>query len=149
MNFSLDQNIDSGVEKGRACVNLWNVTRPGTPGRLIEAAKAGRLELVSSTPLLAELQGVLNRPKFTQQLARRGATVSDVFDGYAAMVLLVIPSAIIPTIARDPADDQVLATAHACGADLIVSGDSHLLDLKQFMGINIVTAASAIRRAGL
>jgi len=33
---------------------LWG----GTPGRLIDAAKAGRVELVSSAPLLAELQGV-------------------------------------------------------------------------------------------
>jgi putative PIN family toxin of toxin-antitoxin system len=107
------------------------------------------VELVSSTPLLAELQGVLNRPKFAQQLAQRGITVSDVFDGYAAIVQLVVPAPIVPTIVHDPADDQVLATAHACHAHLIVSGDSHLLDLKQFMGIDIVTAASAIRRVGL
>jgi putative PIN family toxin of toxin-antitoxin system len=120
---------------------LWG----GTPGRLIEAAKAGRVELVSSAPLLAELQGVLSRPKFAGQLAKRGVTVSDVFDGYAALVRLVVPAAIAPTIARDPADDQVLATALAGQADLIGSGDSHLLNLNQFLGIEVATAASAIQ----
>jgi putative PIN family toxin of toxin-antitoxin system len=123
---------------------LWG----GTPGRLIEAANAGRVELVSSAPLLAELQGVLNRPKFAQQLAERDVTVSDVFDGYAALVRLVVPAAISPTIALDPADDQVLATALAGQADLIVSGDSHLLNLKHFTGIDIVTATSAAQRVG-
>ena len=70
----------------------------------------------------------------------------DVFDGYAALVTLVTPAAIAPTITRDPADDQVLATALAARADLIVSGDAHLLDLARFQGIEIVTAASAVVR---
>ncbi len=121
---------------------LWG----GTPGRLIDAAEAGQVELASSAALLAELQGVLSREKFATQLAKRGITVADVFDGYAAMVTLVAAAAIAPTITLDPADDQVLAAALAAGADLIVSGDAHLLDLKGFQGIEIVTAAVAVER---
>jgi putative PIN family toxin of toxin-antitoxin system len=121
---------------------LWG----GTPGRLIDAAELGQVELVSSAALLAELQGVLLREKFARQLAKRGMTVADVFDGYAAMVTLVAPAAIAPTITRDPADDQVLAAAVAAKADLIVSGDAHLLDLKSFHGIEIVIATIAVER---
>ncbi|WP_326538383.1 putative toxin-antitoxin system toxin component, PIN family [Pseudorhodoferax sp.] len=121
---------------------LWG----GTPGRLIDAAEAGQVELASSAALLAELQGVLARDKFARQLVKRGITVADVFDGYAAMVTLVAPATIAPTITRDPADDQVLAAALAAKADLIVSGDAHLLDLKRFQGIEIVTAALAGER---
>jgi predicted nucleic acid-binding protein len=51
---------------------------------------------------------------------------------------------ITPTITRDPADDQVLAAALAARADLIVSGDAHVLDLKRFQDIEIVTAAAAV-----
>jgi putative PIN family toxin of toxin-antitoxin system len=118
----------------------------GTPGRLIDAAEGGQVELASSAALLAELQGVLWREKFARQLAKRGITVADVFDGYAAMVNIVTPATIAPTITRDPADDQVLAAALAAKADLIVSGDAHLLDLKGFQGIDIVTAAVAVER---
>ncbi|MFG6431651.1 putative toxin-antitoxin system toxin component, PIN family [Roseateles sp. LYH14W] len=121
---------------------LWG----GTPGRLIDAAEATRVELLSSAALLAELQGVLMREKFVGQLARRGLSVADVFDGYAALVTLVTPAAIAPTIVRDPADDQVLAAALAARADAIVSGDAHLLDLKQFQGIPIVSTAEALLR---
>ncbi len=56
---------------------LWG----GPPGPLIDAALEGRVELASSLPLLAELQGVLSRPKFGARLAQGGLTVSDVFDG--------------------------------------------------------------------
>jgi putative PIN family toxin of toxin-antitoxin system len=113
---------------------------------LIDAAEAGQVELASSAALLAELQGVLAREKFAKQLAKRGLTVADVFDGYAAMVMLVAPAAIAPTITRDPTDDQVLAAALAARADLIVSGDAHLRYLKRFQHIEIVTAAVAVER---
>lgn len=118
---------------------LW----AGTPGRLLDAAAAGEIQLVSSTALLAELEGVLQRHKFAGQLARRGLTVGEVFDGYAALVTIVLPAALPPTITLDPADDQVLAAALAAQADLIVSGDRHLLSRKTFQGIPIVSAATA------
>jgi uncharacterized protein len=123
---------------------LWG----GTPGRLVDAAESGRIELVSTVALLAELQGVLSREKFTSQLARRALTVSDVFDGYAALVTIVAPAGITPTVIRDPADDHVLAAALGAQADLIVSGDAHLLDLGKFQSIEIVTAATAVERIG-
>lgn len=123
---------------------LWG----GTPGRLIDAAQADRIALASSVPLLAELHGVLSREKFAGRLARRGLTVDVVFAGYAALVTVVTPAAIMPTVTRDPADDAVLGAALAARADLIVSGDAHLLDLKSFQGIEIVTAASAAERVG-
>ena len=124
---------------------LWG----GTPGRLIDIALQGLIELASSAALLAELQGVLSREKFAQQLNKRSLTVADVFQGYCALVAVVRPTTIAPTILRDPTDDQVLAAALAAGADLIVSGDAHLLDLRNFQGIDIVSAAVAVSRLDL
>jgi uncharacterized protein len=123
---------------------LWG----GVPGHLIDAAEAGLIELASSTALLAELQGVLSREKFARQLAQRNLKVGDVFDGFATLVTIVVPADIAPTITRDPSDDRVLAAALAARANLIVSGDAHLLDLKSFHGIECVTAAVAVRRIG-
>ena len=119
---------------------LWG----GTPGRLVDLAVQRRIHFVTSLPLLAELEGVLKRNKFSAQLAKRGLAVADVFDGYLALAEIVAPAKIPPTITRDPADDQVLAAAVAGRVDLIVSGDAHLLDMKRFRGINIVPAAVAI-----
>jgi putative PIN family toxin of toxin-antitoxin system len=120
---------------------LWG----GTPGRLIDAAEAAEIELASSTALLAELQGVLAREKFAKPLSRLGITAGDLFDGYAALVTIFMPATISPVIHQDPADDQVLAAALAAQADLIVTGDSHLLNLGgQYQGIPIVTPAQAL-----
>jgi predicted nucleic acid-binding protein len=56
----------------------------------------------------------------------------------------VVPAVVAPVIRADPDDDHVLACALAAKADLIVSGDSHLLNLKTYQGIPIVGAAQAL-----
>lgn len=137
MRLVLDTNIAlSGL--------LWG----GTPGRLIDAADARHVALFTSAALLAELYGVLSRPKFARPLAQRGLTVDDLLHGYAALAAMVRPASIAPTILRDPADDAVLAAALGAQADMIVSGDAHLLDLKNFHGMRIVTASDAFIQIG-
>ncbi len=95
--------------------------------------------------LLAELRGVLTREKFAKQLEARGLNATEVFDGYAALTAIVVPAIIHPTIVNDPSDDAVLACALGAKAELIVSGDRHLLDLKEYQGIRIVTTTEAVR----
>ena len=118
----------------------------GVPGRLIDAAAAGKTQIISSVPLLDELHDVLCRKKFTAQLKEQGVDAADLFEGYAALVQLVIPAGIGPVIIADPDDDIVLATAVACSAHGIVSGDAHLLGIGEFRGIAIVTPAAAVSR---
>jgi putative PIN family toxin of toxin-antitoxin system len=116
------------------------------PGRLIDAAAAGKVQIISSLPLLDELHGVLVRKKFAAQLAEQGVGTADLFEGYAALVRLVDPAEIGPVILADPDDDIVLATAVGGSADAIVSGDDHLLGIGEFRGISIVTPAAAVSR---
>ena len=52
----------------------------------------------------------------------------------------VYPQERLAIIADDP-DNRVLECAVAGQADLIISGDKHLLNLKNFQGINVVTPA--------
>ena len=96
-------------------------------------------------PLLEELGGVIYRKKFTQPLTARGLKAEELFNGYAALCRIVEPFQIQRT-SIDPDDDAVLATALAVPADLIVSGDAHLLNLKAFHRIPIITAAEAVNR---
>ena len=117
----------------------------GVPGRLIDAAVAGTTQIISSVPLLDELHDVF-RKKFAAQLAEQGVDAADLFEGYAVLVQFVVPAVIGPVILADPDDDIVLATAVACGADLIVSGDAHLLGIGEFQRSPIVTPSAAVSR---
>ena len=118
----------------------------GPPGRLLDAAEAHHIALASSVPLLAELQGVLTRPKFAGQLAKHNLVPSDLFDGYATLIICVSPASTPHIIERDRDDDHVLACALAASATYIVSGDHHLLDLHSHHDIPIITPAAAVAR---
>jgi putative PIN family toxin of toxin-antitoxin system len=121
---------------------LWH----GNPRRVLDAARAGTLQMYTTAALLAELEEVLQRPKFAQRLSLAGVTSHTLVLGYAALARLVEPADIAPAIIADPDDDAVLACAVAARAEIIVSGDSHLLDLKEYEGISIVTAAQLLTR---
>jgi putative PIN family toxin of toxin-antitoxin system len=119
---------------------LWR----GTPYRLLEAIRQHASLLYSSPVLLEELTDVLTRPKVTKQLAVIGKTPHQVIADYIEAIELVEPIE-TPRIVRDPDDDHVIAAALAAAADLIVTGDTDLLDLKTHERIPIVTPAEALR----
>ena len=116
------------------------------PGQLLDAARAGKVELYTSPALLGELARVLRRRKFSTRVERLSASVDELIEGYGELAQFVRPAAISPVVLADPEDDHVLACALAAKADFIVSGDSHLLNLKTYQGIAIVGAVEALAR---
>ncbi len=111
---------------------------------LIGHGKARRLlielleghQVVSSPQILAELADVVSREKF-MEVDR--SQVSSFLSILASKVVLVTVTKSFKTAAEDPDDAMVLSTAYGGKATHIVSGDRHLLGLKRFMGIRIVT----------
>ena len=118
----------------------------GNPRRVLDAAREGKLQLYTTAALLAEIDEVLQRPKFAQRLSLAGVSSRTLVLGYAALASLIEPAVIAPVITVDPDDDAVLACAVAARAEAIVSGDSHLLDLEKYQGIPILTAAQLLAR---
>jgi len=100
---------------------LWH----GNPRQVLEAARAGTLQLYTSAALLAEIEEVLQRAKFAQRLSLAGVASHTLVMGYAALAWLIEPAVIEPVIVADPDDDVVLACAVAARAEAIVSGDNH------------------------
>jgi putative PIN family toxin of toxin-antitoxin system len=115
----------------------------GKPEAVYRFALEGRLEIGTSRPLLAEFGRVLER-KFGWDPDRVEAAVAQM----TRIATVVEPSEVVQVIAADPADDRVLESGRAHGADVIVSGDQHLLDLGAWSEIEIVSPAGFIARWG-
>lgn len=123
---------------------LWQ----GTPGRLLEMAGEKQVRLFTSRALLDELADVLGRKKLAKSVAATGLTAPQMLAAYRKVITLVTARQLPQRVSPDADDDAVLAAAQAAKADLIVSGDrKHLLILKRFEGIPIVTVAQAVAMA--
>jgi len=112
----------------------------GIPGRIVEAWRAGQFEAALSAPLLEEVDEVLSRRRVRRLLHAMSSEVKTFLDLYSRVAFFVSgPLAIVPVIPDDPDDDAAPATALAAKADVVVSGNAHLLDLKEYEGIPILT----------
>jgi putative PIN family toxin of toxin-antitoxin system len=114
----------------------------GKPRSVLESAIEGKIEAVSSTELLTEFRGVLERPKFNLRALEAHA----IADELESILTIVFPSRTISAIRDDPDDNTVLECALEAKADMIVTGDSHLLELQVFEGIEIVTADEFLKK---
>ena len=114
----------------------------------MEQFRAGALGLISSPALLAELAGVMNRPKFQVILARSNIDLERTLGELRRMAEIIDPQPLPAPVSRDPSDDAVLALAVALQADLIITGDADLLTLGSHAVIPIIGPAEAITRIG-
>jgi len=120
---------------------LWSAS----PRHLLDAVRAGRASAFTSRELLEELADVLSRPHLVPLLTKQQTSAAALVQGYALLATIVTSAEISATIIADPDDDALIATALAARADLIISGDRKVLDLKHHHGIAIVNPAEAQR----
>ena len=123
------------------------LVRHGLPAQVIDAWRRREYLLVTSPALIAEIRTTLDYPRIRHKYHITDAQVESV------ITLLMQDALVVPgkadtlgAIPDDPEDDQVLACAVDGEADVIVSGDRHLLDLGEYRGIPIMTAREFILR---
>lgn len=114
----------------------------GTLGVIMDEWKEGKFTLVISGVIASEYLEVIQRPKFKIP----GREISAVTDYLLKTAEFVTPLETITAVKADPSDDKFLDAALEGRADCIVSGDEHLLALKSFRGISILTARKFIER---
>ena len=112
---------------------------PGTTTRrAVEFALRGDL-LIASDATLAELRQVLLRSKFDRYVGRAER------EAFLVLVERVAIHADIVERIRvclDPSDDKFLEAAVNGGAEMLMTGDTALLALGPFRGIDIITPAA-------
>lgn len=104
----------------------------GKPEVVFEIVRAGRIQLIVSTSILAELASILKGKFEWHDEDIRGALMV-----VGRQADLVKPGMRLRVL-EDEADNRVLECALEGHADCIISGDHHLLSLKEFRGIPIV-----------
>jgi len=113
----------------------------GPPRVVIDAVLAGELLLVSSPPLLEELDRVLRYPKLARVFAEPDAIM-----GRVRMVAVIVEPTMTLNVVADEPDNRVLEAAAEARVDAIVTGDGGLLDLGSYDEVPIMSAGEFVRR---
>lgn len=108
---------------------------------IIASWKSRRFTLVVSDAIADEHREVLQRPKFQIEQTE----LDDFFSLLLDKAEFVIPLETINVVTDDPSDNKFIEAAIAGKVKLIVSGDNHLLELKSFKDIPIITARDFIK----
>ncbi|MHB2037263.1 MAG: putative toxin-antitoxin system toxin component, PIN family [Nitrososphaerales archaeon] len=115
----------------------------GKPKQLWLKAVHGEFELVSSKGIIDDFVEVMGRSKFERYVD--DGDMLDFVQALSATAKFVRTKSKFKIVKEDPEDDVILATAYDGDAEYVVSGDRHLLNMKEFRGIKIVTADKMIQ----
>lgn len=120
------------------------ISRESYPAKLVDGWVEKRFEPVVSEEIIKEYREVFARDRFSalgsveERLKLLGTLLS--FEH----VVLVNPQEQICMVKDDPGDDIFLECAAAGECEFIISGDQHLLKLKQYKNIKVITAKEFI-----
>jgi len=116
----------------------------GKSRELFKKGITNQFSIVISELILNELVTVLRRPKFKTSEDEVHRTIRALIR--TADVVEVKTE--IKAVKEDPKDDMIIETAIDGEAELIVTGDYHLLSLKTFRGIKIITVEEMLASLG-
>lgn len=115
----------------------------GKPRELLSIIARREATLVLSKEILNEFTKVMRRNKLTEYVTEE--QVERFIENIERIAEFVELESHLEVV-NDPKDDIVINTAIDGRADLIVSGDHHLLSLKEFRGIKIASVDEAVRK---
>jgi len=114
----------------------------GKPRRIFEEVVLGDVVIgLISDEILEEFDRILknNFGYSKKRVEQANAKIRMIFE--------IVKTGNVPNVVKeDHTDDQILAAAISGQANYIVSGDKHLLSLKKYRGISIVTPAVFLKK---
>lgn len=111
----------------------------GKPKRLLDLALEGKIEVISSIDMIDEFRRVISREKFKLSIAEQEAMTNFVI---RLSHITALKSRF--KVIKDKGDNMVINTAFDSHATYIVSGDTHILELKEFGKIKMVKASEML-----
>lgn len=123
------------------------LAKVGPPAQALDAWRAGAYQLIISPAILEEIEHTLGYARIQRKYNISSATLARLIHELANSALVVAGQAdVTGAVPDDPDDEIVLACAVDGNAEIIVSGDRHLLDLESCQGITIVSVRTFLTR---
>lgn len=121
----------------------------GHPYKIVKIWEKGELILITSPAMINEAEKVLNYQRIKIRYKLNDDEIRQIVVNLLRYSVLIDNLPLLDVIKDDPDDNAILSTAVEGKADYIISGDSHLLVLKNYKDIEIITPKRFCEIAGL
>jgi len=111
----------------------------GDSHKIIEGVEQKQFVLVLSKDILQEYSEVLKYDEIQDKINDKNLDMKYTLHKIISLATIVEPTATLHAIQEDPDDNKILECALEGNVDYIITQDNHLLKLKNFHGIKIVT----------
>jgi putative PIN family toxin of toxin-antitoxin system len=115
------------------------ISTRSNPALLLDEAGKKYLLFISKE-ILGEVEDVISREKFGFTREK----IDTALEAILSFSEIIDPEIKVDVIKSDPDDNKILECAIACGASYIISGDAHLLKLKEYEDIKIINPKAAL-----
>lgn len=119
--------------------------KPSPPLNIYNLLKSEDFLLITSPAILEELEEVINRKTIIKLHKRSQQQIDEILQEIAETSYIVPGMISVEAVKKDPDDDKFIAAAIEGKADYIVSGDKPLLNIKEYMGIKIISPKDFMR----
>lgn len=114
----------------------------GESRQCLDLGRDGGVEIYSCKEIEDEFTTILRSERFALTAEEIDMLLAD-YHSFAKLVELTMPDATVPIAARL---NIGMTCALSCGAKFVVSGDPHLLAMKRYRGIEVLTPAEMLKR---
>ena len=108
----------------------------GNPRKIFERIIAGLDELYISQEILNEIKDVISRSKFHADINE----IKLYIDSIEEIANKIDVKKLLKTVSRDQDDDKYIECAISGDVNFIISGDIHLLEIKEYENVKIMKA---------
>lgn len=108
----------------------------GKPRMVVDLGRGGQVEIFMSSDIEKEIEN-----KLTTKFGLSDEETEQILIDFSTFIIPVKISRKLSVIDEDPDDDKFIDCAVVSEAGFIISGDKHLLKLKEYNGIKILKAA--------
>jgi putative PIN family toxin of toxin-antitoxin system len=111
----------------------------GVPARILKYFEQEAFELLLSEEILMEYKAALRYDQVKKAHKLADVQIAGVLEDLRAPSKLIRPTVSVSVVASDPDDNMLFACALAGGAQFVISGDTHVLAVKHYQEIQVLS----------
>ena len=119
------------------------VSSDGNPAKIFELILSGVIKNFISSEIINEIKEVMERDKIKKLVSFKDR--QKIIENLEKFSEKVDPKVKLDIVKEDPKDNKFLECAVTAKIDYLISGDEHLLNLKEFKGVKILSPLEFIQ----